>query len=66
MNDFMELTTTKDEVDFKVLIRKSNIISVVQIVNNGSLVNLSLTDYKEYQSFFNVKENYETIVQLLK
>lgn len=65
MNDFIELTSSEHDIDFKVLLRKSCIVSVVQIVNGGAVVNMSLSENKEFVSYFKVKEDVAAIRALI-
>lgn len=66
MNDFIELTSTEHDIDFKVLLRKGCIVSVVQIVNGGTVVNMSLSENKEFVSYFKVKEDVAAVKALLQ
>ncbi|RYZ36596.1 MAG: hypothetical protein EOP49_32470 [Sphingobacteriales bacterium] len=44
-----------------VLIRKSMIVSITEAVDGTTLVNLSVKEYKEMQSFYHAAESFETL-----
>jgi len=61
MNDFIQITTTTDGKQLNVLIRKSLIVSITEAVDGTTLVNLSIKEYKEMQSFYHAAESFETL-----
>lgn len=65
MDEFIRITTMSDGKSLKVLIRKDLIVSIAEAVDGTTLVNLSINEYKEMQSFFHAAETFEALAAQL-
>ncbi len=65
MNGFIRITTITEGKQLRILIRKESIVSVAEAVDGTTLINLSVSEYKEMQSFFHAAESFETLAEQL-
>lgn len=61
MNGFIQITTITEGKSLKIMIRKDKIISIAEAVDGSTVINLSIHEYKEMQSFFHATESFETL-----
>lgn len=61
MNGFIQITTITEGKSLRIMIRKDSIVSVAEAVDGSTVINLSINEYKEMQSFFHATESFDAL-----